>query len=160
MSANSYSLAFIKSFGLHIVIGVTLVASASFTAIKKPTPTVINVEPIESVAIDENKLNQQINKIKTERENKRKAEAKRVKDLENRATRAQQKRRNEENKIKDLTKKTRMSNAERRKAEAAAAQAKKKQKQEADKAKKLAQETKRKQQEKLKAEQDLSLIHI
>ena len=154
MSANSYFLAFLKSFGLHIAIGVTLVASASFTAIKKPTPPVINVEPIESVAIDQNKLNEQINKIKTERNNQRRAEEKRVKDLEERATRAQQKRRTEENKIKDLNKKTRQSNAERRKAEQAAATAKKKQRQEADKAKRLAAQTEKKRQEKLKAEQE------
>ena len=143
MSANSYILAFIKSFGLHIIIVVTLVTSASITAIKRPKPTVINVEPIESVAIDQDKLKQQINQIKTERDNKRKAEEQRVKALEDRANVAQQKRRTEEDKIKDLNRKTRLSNAERRKAEAAAAQAKEKQRQEKAKAEQLALEARK-----------------
>ena len=152
MSANSYFLAFIKSFGLHIIIGVTLVASASFTAIKKPTPTVINAEPIESVAIDQNKLNQQITKIKTERDNKRKAEAKRVRDLEARANKAQQKRRTEENKIKDLNKMTRLSKAEQRKAEAAAKASRDKQRKEKARADRLAREARKKEQEKIAAD--------
>lgn len=152
VAVNSYLIPFIKSLGLHVSLGVIVIMSASLTVIKRPQPKVINIEPIESVAIDQNKLQQQINQIKTEQQNKRRAEAQRVKDLEDRANRAQQRRQNEENKIKELNKKTRQSNAERRKAEAAAKQARQKQQQEKAKAERLAREAQQKQQEKLNAE--------
>jgi len=149
---SSYLLATLQSFGLHIALAVVLVGGVSFTAMDKPKPQVINVEPIESVAIDQNKLNKQIDRIKTEKANKRRAEEKRVADLERRANTAKNKRRSEEDKIKDLNKKTRLSKAEKRKADAAAERARKKQKREAEKAKKLAAEAKIKQREKAAAE--------
>lgn len=151
MNAN-FIVALFKSFGLHIIIGVTLVASVSFTAKEKPKPKVINVQPIKSVSVDSDKLAQQVDKIKTAKANKKRAEEKRVKDLEDRASKALAKRRNEESKIKDLNKKTRLSQAEKRRADDAAKKAREKQKREIAKANKAAADAKRKLDEKRKAD--------
>ena len=152
MSPSSYLVAFIKSFGLHIVIGIALVGGITLGPPDKPKPQVIQVEPIEAVSIDQDKLNQQINRIKTEKANKKRAEEQRVADLERRASNAQKKRRNEEDKIKDLNKQTRQSKAERRRADAEAKKAKERQKRESDKAKRLAMDAEKKLKEKQAAE--------
>ena len=153
MSANHFIVALFKSFGLHIVIGVALVASVTLKAPQKPKPKVIEVQPITSVAVDKNQLDTQINKIKAEKRRKQMAEEKRVKDLEDRARKARRETEKREKQIKDLAKKKRQSEAEKRKADAAAKKAREKQRREKAKADKAAADAAKKLREKKAAEE-------
>ncbi len=153
MLANNFIVSLFKSFGLHIFIGVGLVASVTLSPNEKPKPVVSQVQPVKSVAVDTNKLTEQVNKIKAKKAQTQAAERKRVEDLEARARRASNNRKNQETKIKDLNKKTRQSQAEKRKADAAAAKAKAKQERETKLANKAADETRKKLKQKAAAEQ-------
>ena len=101
MLANNFIVSLFKSFGLHIFIGVGLVASVTLSPTEKPKPVVSNVEPVKAVSVDTNKLTEQVNKIRATKAKKQAAERKRVEDLEARANRAANKRKNQETKIKD-----------------------------------------------------------
>lgn len=151
--ANNFLVSLFKSFGLHIFIGVGLVASVTFSPEEKPKPVAPDVKPVKSVSVDTNKLTEQVNKIKATKAKKVAAENKRVDDLEARARRASNNRKNQETKIKDLNKKTRQSQAEKRKADAAADKAKAKLKRETKLAKKAADETKKQLKQKAAADQ-------
>lgn len=152
MSADHFLVALFKSFGLHIFIGAALVVSVGISPPPKPTPKVIEVQPIKSVAVDQQKLTEQVNKIKSQKAAQKAAEEKRVRDLEARAKRAEQNRKSAESQIKDLNKKKRQSQQEKRAADAAAKKAREKQKREQAKAKKAADDAKKKLAEKAKAE--------
>lgn len=156
MPSDNFIFAIFKSFGLHLFIGVALVASVSFTALEKPKPKVIQIEPISSVAVDKNKLAQQVKRIQTAKDNKRKAEEKRVKDLESRAARAKNRTRNEEKQLNKLAKQTRKSKADKRRADLAAKKAREKQKREDAKAAKATQQANQKLKEKAAAEKALA----
>jgi colicin import membrane protein len=148
VSANNFIVAIFKSFGLHIVVGVLLVASVSLKENDKPKPVVINVQPITAVSVDQDKLAAQVSKIRTDKANKKAREADRVKKLEDRAKAAERKRDKAENKIKDLNQKTRKSKADKRRADDATKIAKQKQKLETAKADKAAADAKKKLKEK------------
>jgi colicin import membrane protein len=150
--ANNFIVSLFKSFGLHIFIGVGLVASVTLSPAEKPKPVAPDVQPVKSVTVDTNKLTEQVNKIKAKKAQTQAAERKRVEDLEARAKRASNNRKNQETKIKDLNKKTRQSQAEKRKADAAAAKAKAKQKRETKLANKAVDETRKQLKQKAAAD--------
>ncbi|NQZ12521.1 MAG: cell envelope integrity protein TolA [Algicola sp.] len=152
MLANNFIVSLFKSFGLHLFIGVGLVASVTLSPDEKPKPVAPAVQPVKAVSVDTNKLTEQVNKIRATKAKKQAAERKRVEDLEARANRAANKRKNQETKIKDLNKKTRQSQAEKRRADAAAAKAKAKQKRETQLANKAADETKKQLRQKAAAD--------
>lgn len=152
MSGDHFLIALFKSFWLHVAIGAALIVSVNFSPTPKPEPKVIQVQPIKSVAVDQQKLNEQIDKIKNRKAQQKAAEEKRVRDLEERANKAQRNRNDAEKKIKDLNKKTRQSQQEKRKADAAAKKAKEKQKREQAKATKAAADAKKKLDEKKRAD--------
>jgi colicin import membrane protein len=162
---DNFIFAFIKSFGLHIFIGVALVASVSFKAADKPKPRVIQVDPIASVAVDSDKLAKQVKRIKTEKANQKKAEEKRVADLEARARRAKKSSENEKQRIKRLNREAKKSKDAKRKSDkaakdaaAATKKAQQKQKRENAKAKQAEAQAKVKQQEKVAADKALQDI--
>lgn len=115
---------------------------------KKPKPP---AEPIiEAVAIDQSALDKQVKRLKAEKDAARRAEEKRVRDLERRAENAKKNRLKQESDIKKLDR-------EKKKAADAAKVAKAKQKKEQEKAKKLEKQRKQKELEKKKADEAAAL---
>lgn len=153
MNSNSYSLPIIFSVLLHGAIAVVLLANVDFSDKPKPVVMQASTKPIiNAVAVDNKKLEQQINKIKKQKADEKAAEEKRIRDLERRAQEARKKRDAEQKRIQDLEKKRKQKEAEKKKADDAAKKAKLKQKQEQDRAKKAEAERKRKVEERKKAE--------
>lgn len=148
MPTTNFIFAIVKSFGLHIFVGVALIASVSFKAAEKPKPQVIQVEPISSIAVDKNKLAQQVKQIQNEKNRQQRVEEKRVADLEARANKARRNAKSEQQRLVDLNKQTKKSQATKRKADAAAKKAREKEKRDIAKAKKAEELAKKKLQEK------------
>jgi colicin import membrane protein len=153
---DNFIFAIFKSFGLHIIVGVALVASVALKPSEKTKPLVIQVEAITSVAVDKNKLAKQVNRIKNEKAAKLRAEEKRVADLEARAAEAKTKTRNENKRLKDLNQQTKKSKEAKRVADAEAKKSLEKQKRENAKAKRAEQLAKKKHQEKIVADKALA----
>lgn len=142
---KSYALSFFSSFWLHGALGVFLVYSFHFMPPAPPKPELSSKPVIKAVAIDKSELSKQVERIKADIEQKRRAEEQRVRDLEKRAKIAEQKRSRNEDDIKQL-------NKQKQVAEAKANKAKERQIQEQQKAKKLKEEIVKQEAEKQKAE--------
>lgn len=142
---NSLFLAIGKSTVLHIALGVLLVASMHFSPSNKPKPVDFSAPVINAVSVDKAALDKQIKKIQSNKNNQKKKEEKRIKDLEKRASEAKKKRRREEKKLSDLKKKKSQANK-------ATEAAKRKQIKEQEKASKLEQQRKKKEVEKKQAD--------
>ena len=143
-----------KSVGLHLMLGVLLVASVDFSPEEQPELPEVAVPIIEATVVDQNTLDEQVKKIQQEKEAVKRAEERRVRELEKRAADAAKKRRQNEQKIQELEKQKQRKLNEKKKADQAAALAKKKQKEEKQRADQAEKERKRKEQERKKAEEE------
>jgi len=139
--SHKYTIAISLSVALHAVLALVLLFGDFAATPPKPTPVPATVEPIKAVAIDQSKVTEQVNRIKKQKAD----EAKRLRELEDRAKRARAKRAAEEKRIQDLEKQRKKKESEKKAADAAAKKAKAK----ADAAEK---ERKRKEQEKRAAD--------
>ena len=140
------------SLFLHIAVVVALLISGHFS-MSNETPEPFNPQPIiEAKVIDENQLQEQVQKVKDEQKTKRLKEENRVKVLERRAADAEKKRKQQESEVSKLKQETKKQQVDKKKAEQAAVAAREKQKQEKAKAKQLEDDRKRKELEKKKAD--------
>ena len=86
----SYTPFIAKSFGLHIIFAVVLVLSFNFSPPAIKPEKAPEISAIDAVVIDAAALEQQVNKVKQQQADKKAAEEKRVKELEDRANKANQ----------------------------------------------------------------------
>lgn len=108
------------SLSLHVALVLVLFLGDFSSHPPKPTPNASQMKPIQAVAIDKSQIDAQVNKLK-----KKKAdEAKRLKDLEDKAAAAKRKRAKEERRLKDLEKQRKKKQREKKAADAAAKKAK------------------------------------
>ena len=136
---QKYATALAVSIGLHLVLALVLLFGDFTSEHKaKPTPTAAKMEPIQAVAVDKSKLDAHVKRLKKEKSDAKAKEAKRIKDLEDRASAAKRQRAKEQQRIKDLEKQRKKKEVEKRKADDAA---------KASKAKALAAEKERKRKE-------------
>lgn len=84
---------------MHVIL-LLILLFGDFTHTPKPVPVVANIEPIQAVAIDKSQVEAKVQQIKKQKND----EAKRIKELERRASSAKEKRAREEKRIKDLKK--------------------------------------------------------
>ncbi|MEP1551832.1 MAG: cell envelope integrity protein TolA [Paraglaciecola sp.] len=147
------STSFSLSFLLHLAVLVMVWLSADFSS-SNETPEYSAPAPIiEAKAVDEQQLQQQVQKIKDQKKALQQKEEQRVKDLERRAAEAERRRKQQESEVSELKKQARQQEQNKKKAEQAAAAARERQKQEKAKAEKLEAERKRKELEKKKADE-------
>lgn len=157
MKHENYLIHIIKSFGVHAVFGVILVASFTFEGPKETPQEAPEVSAIDAVVIDQASLEQQIKRIEKQKADLKAAEEKRVRELEERAKKAKQdlekldKQKNDSKKAAEEAK--RKAQLEKKKAEKAKAERVKREK-EAAKAKKAADDAKRKKEAEQKALQE------
>ena len=154
MMNPAYFIHIVKSFGLHIFFGIVVVLSFNFTGPEENPEKEPEVSAIDAVVIDQVSLETQIKKIKTEQANKKAAEERRVKELEDRA-RAAKNDLAKLNKQKENSKKAaddakRKAREEKRKADLAKKERQKRER-EAERAKKAAADAKRKKEAEEKA---------
>ena len=118
---SAYVKAIWLSIALHLLLFLGLFAGNSSTSPKpKPAPAERAGEPIKAVVIDKAKLEQAINKIKRQKNQKDDAEKKRLKAVEKRANDAKKRRVREEARIKKLEKQRKKKEQEKIKADKAA----------------------------------------
>ncbi|MDN3652905.1 cell envelope integrity protein TolA [Thalassotalea ponticola] len=120
---QNYLIALVAALAVHAVFAVILIANTDFSAKPKPTPKP-QMQVIDAVVVDSAKLQQQVDKLKREKELADNREKQRIKELERRAEQARQKRQAEAERIKKLEQDRKRKEAERVKAERAAKQAK------------------------------------
>ncbi|KID58632.1 membrane protein TolA [Pseudoalteromonas luteoviolacea] len=144
----------IKSFLLHIALAGMLFASANLQ-MSKPTVMHVQLNPVmqeeqekavSAISVDQRAVKRKIAELKQAEDAKKRAEEKRIRDLERRAVQARKDREAEARRIKKLEQQRQAKLAEKRKAEAQAKKAREveqKQRADAEKARK----------EKLQAEQ-------
>lgn len=138
--SQKFAVALALSITLHVTLAVILLFG-DFESTPKPTPLPSNIQPMQAVVIDKNKVEQQINKII-----KNKADdAKRLRDLEDKVSSAKKQSKQEENKIKKLEEQRKEKEKEKKLADAAAKKSK-------SKAEAAERERKEKVAEKLSAE--------
>lgn len=141
------------SLSMHIAVIVALLINGHFS-MSDETPEPFNPQPIiEAKVIDENQLQEQVQKVKDEQKAKRLLEEDRVKELERRAADAERKRQQQESEVSKLKEETKKQQMDKKQAEQAAVAAREKQKQEKAKAKQLEDDRKRKELEKKKADE-------
>ena len=121
---KKYIIALALSIVLHIVVAL-LMGLGDFSSKPKPTPQQLSmqakpVKPIEAVAINKQKFQQQVDKIRKENAAVKAAELKRIKALENRAQKAKKSREKEQHEIKKLERARKIKEAEKRRADKAA----------------------------------------
>lgn len=114
-----YSTPLALSFAIHIVLAVVLLWG-DFSTPPKPTPTAVQMEPIQAVVVEKSKVDAQINKIKKQKAD----DAQKLKDLENSIAAAKKKRINEEKRIKNLERQRKKKEQEKKAADSAAKKAK------------------------------------
>lgn len=148
---GGFPVAIGQSTILHILLGTMLAYSIEFKSVPEK-PEQLQLSTIEAVVVDKSAVEQQIKRIEQQKKNLRRAEEKRIKDLERRAAEAKKKRRQEEKRVSDLEKQKKRKLAEKKKADQAASDARQKQKREASKAKKAEALRKKKEQERKVAE--------
>ena len=126
---QKYGLALALSVALHAALALVMFFG-DFTNAVKPTPVAVNisevtpVKPIKAVAVDQSKLQAQVNKLKKQKADAKAREDKRIKDLERRANEAKKSRAKEEARIKNLEKQRKKKEAEKKRADDAAKKAK------------------------------------
>ena len=140
-----YSIPLALSFAIHIVLAVVLLWG-DFSSPPKPTPTSVQMEPIQAVVVERSKVEAQINKIKKQKAD----DAKKLKDLENSIAAAKTKRLNEEKRIKSLERQRKKKEQEKKAADTAA----KKSKAKANAADKIRKQKEREREEADKAAAD------
>jgi len=114
-----YSTPLALSFAIHVVLAVVLLWG-DFTSPPKPTPTAVQMEPIQAVVVERSKVEAQINKIKKQKAD----DAQKLKDLENSIAAAKMKRINEAKRIKNLERQRKKKAQEKKAADSAAKKAK------------------------------------
>ena len=150
----------IKSVILHLALGGFLYASAN---IHPPKPKVMEVtlnaaipEPenaVSAVTVDQQQVEQKIAELRKKEEDKRRAEDKRIRDLERRAADARKQRESEARRIKKLEQQRKAKEKERAEAEAQAKKAREIEQRERAKAKQ-AQKQKQEAEDAAKAAAD------
>lgn len=121
---KKYIVALTLSIALHLVVAL-LMGLGEFSSKPKPTSQQIAmqakpVKPIEAVAINKQKFQHQVDKIRKKKAAVKAAEIKRVKALENRAANAKKSRKKEQDKIRKLEQARKIKEREKRKADKAA----------------------------------------
>jgi len=117
--SSKYSLPLVLSFTIHIVLaGILLLGD--FSLPPKPTPTSVQMEPIQAVIVEKSKVEAQINKIKKQKAD----DAKKLKDLEQSIAAAKAKRLNEAKRVKELERQRKKKAREKKAADIAAKKAK------------------------------------
>ena len=111
--------ALVLSITLHVALVVVLFLG-DFTSPPKPTPVVAQMTPIQAVVVDQSKVAQQVKRLKKQKTDAAAAEKKRLRDIENKISRAKKKHAKEEARIKSLEKKRKLKEKEKKKADAAA----------------------------------------
>jgi len=117
--SSKYSLPLVLSFTIHIVLaGILLLGD--FSSPPKPTPTSVQMEPIQAVIVEKSKVEAQINKIKKQKAD----DAKKLKNLEQSIAAAKAKRLNEAKRVKELERQRKKKAREKKAADIAAKKAK------------------------------------
>lgn len=137
---KTFLIALVISLFLHLILAAFLFMG-NFTPEHKPKKVSTPMEPIQAVAVDKNKVAEQVKKIKKQKAD----DARKLKELERKVASAKKNRAAEEKRIKDLEKQRKKKELEKKKADTAAKKAKAK----ADAAEK---ERKKKVAEKQKAD--------
>ncbi|GGA76377.1 hypothetical protein GCM10011369_17810 [Neiella marina] len=146
---------FSKYIGLSALVHVGIVALLSISMSMTPKPKIQpqpQGQPIQAVTIDQSRIDEQVKRIKADKERKRLAEKKRIEELERKLKEVENKRKAEQNRLKKLETERKRKEQEKKAADKAVAEAKKKQKLEAEKARKAEAERKRKEAERKAAE--------
>ena len=103
---SKFRIALVISIFLHITVVVALLLSGHFS-MSNETPEPFDPQPIiEAKVIDENQLQEQVQKVKDEQKAKRLKEQSRVKELERRAADAEKKRKQQESEVSKLKEET------------------------------------------------------
>ena len=116
---KKFSIPLLLSIALHVVLAVFLFLG-DFSHESKPKPVATPMEPIQAVAVDKNKVEEQVKKIKQ----KNADDARKLKELEQQVISAKKNRADEEKRIKDLEKQRKKKEIEKKKADSAARKAK------------------------------------
>lgn len=161
----------VKSVVLHLALAAGLVASASLNFTHTPKVMEVNLNPslpepekaVSAMTVDQQKVEQKIAELKKQEDDKKQAEAKRIRDLERRANDARKQREAEDRRLKMLEQQRRAKEKEKAEAEAQAKRAREiqekerakakqaeKQKQEAEAAAKAAADKRKAEEEALK----------
>lgn len=111
------------SGALHLALVIVLFLG-DFTSAPKPTPVAAQMAPIQAIVVDQSKVDQQIKRLKKQKADASAAEKKRLRDIENKISRAKKKRAKEEARIKDLERQRKIKVKEKKKADAAAKKSK------------------------------------
>lgn len=116
---QQYIIAIVAAVIIHLLMGIILMLNTDFSPKAKPTPKP-QMQVIDAVVVDESKLQQQVDKIKKQKQANKRREDNRIKELEKRANDAQKKRQQEAERIKALEKQRKNKEAEKKKADNAA----------------------------------------
>lgn len=119
MLKNTYTVAFTISVVLHIALAAVLLLGDFSEETDKPKPSAVIIQPIKAVVVDSQKVAAQVKRL----QQKKLKEAKRIRDLEDRAEAAKRKRTKEEKQLKNLEKQRKKKLAEKKVADAAASKA-------------------------------------
>jgi colicin import membrane protein len=120
--SKTFRVALGLSITLHVLLGIGLLLGNFTHKPKKPKSVASVMEPIQAVAVDKNKVAEQVKKIK-----KKKADdARKLRELENKVASAKKNRAKEEQRIKKLEKQRKQKEVEKKKADVAAKKAKSK----------------------------------
>lgn len=134
---QQYIIAIVAAVVIHLLMGIMLMLNSDLSPKSKPTPKP-QMQVIDAVVIDQSKLQQQVEKLNTQKQANKRREDNRIKELEKRAADAQKKRQQEAQRIKSLEKQRKKKEAEKKKADDAA---------KVSRAKAAAEEKRRKQKE-------------
>ncbi|WP_105200493.1 MULTISPECIES: cell envelope integrity protein TolA [unclassified Pseudoalteromonas] len=142
---QQFKIPLLISAGLHVLMIAILVG---VNYLRPSTPEVITVtlnapsnedtpqKAVDAVAVDQKQVEKRIDELRKQEEDKKRAEQKRIRELEKRAELAKRQRQEEANRIKKLEQERKAKEEERKKAEAEAKKAREIERKERDKAKK------------------------
>ncbi|MCL1144276.1 cell envelope integrity protein TolA [Shewanella gaetbuli] len=141
------------SAGVHIGAIVILALGVSFDDKPKPTPQAASAPAIQAVVVDQQRINDHVEKLKKQKQDAENKEKARQAELERQANEARKAREQEQQRIKNLEIQRKQKELETQKANEAAKAAKIKQQQEKERAQQAEKLRKQKEQERIAAEE-------
>ena len=153
---SDFTLPLIISAGIHIGVIVILAMGVDFTQKPQETPQA-SAPAIQAVMIDQQKVTQQVEKLKQQQKDAERKERERQAELERKLQEATKAREREQDKIKQLEVERKQKEIETQKAADAAKASQLKQKQEKEKAEKAEADRKQKEVERQQAEEAAKL---
>ena len=106
MVKNTYTVALPVSIALHIALAAVLLWGDFSEETNKPKPSASVIQPIKAVVVDSKKVAAQVKSL----QQKKLKEAKRLRDLEDRAEAAKRNIKKEEKRLKNLEKQRKCEN--------------------------------------------------